>query len=38
VGQRLPLTLLVNTEGKIIQRIEGRLAPEVWDGVAELLP
>ena len=38
VGQRLPLTLLVDTQGKIIQRFEGRLAPEVWDGVAELLP
>ena len=37
-GQRLPLTLLVDTQGKIIQRFEGRLAPEVWDGVAELLP
>lgn len=37
-GQRLPLTLLVDTQGKIIQRFEGRLAPEVWDGVADLLP
>jgi cytochrome oxidase Cu insertion factor (SCO1/SenC/PrrC family) len=37
-GQRLPLTLLVDTQGKIMQRFEGRLAPEVWDGVAELLP
>ncbi|OYQ41735.1 hypothetical protein CHU94_04990 [Rhodoferax sp. TH121] len=37
-GQRLPLTLLVDTRGTIIQRFEGRLAPEVWDGVAELLP
>jgi cytochrome oxidase Cu insertion factor (SCO1/SenC/PrrC family) len=37
-GQRLPLTLLVDVKGKIIARYEGRLAPEVWDGVAELLP
>lgn len=37
-AQRLPLTLLVNAKGKVIARYEGRLAPEVWDGVAELLP
>jgi cytochrome oxidase Cu insertion factor (SCO1/SenC/PrrC family) len=36
--QRLPLTLLVDAKGKVIARYEGRLAPEVWDGVAELLP
>ena len=35
---RLPLTLLVDTRGKVVARFEGRLAPEVWDGVAELLP
>jgi hypothetical protein len=35
---RLPLTLLVDTQGKVVARFEGRLAPEVWDGVAELLP
>jgi cytochrome oxidase Cu insertion factor (SCO1/SenC/PrrC family) len=37
-AQRLPLTLLVDAKGKVIARYEGRLAPEVWDGVAELLP
>jgi cytochrome oxidase Cu insertion factor (SCO1/SenC/PrrC family) len=37
-GQRLPLTLLVDAKGKVVARYEGRLAPEVWDGVAELLP
>jgi cytochrome oxidase Cu insertion factor (SCO1/SenC/PrrC family) len=37
-AQRLPLTLLVDTKGKVIARYEGRLAPEVWDGVAEQLP
>lgn len=37
-GQRLPLTLLVDRNGKILQRYEGRLAPEVWDGVADTLP
>jgi cytochrome oxidase Cu insertion factor (SCO1/SenC/PrrC family) len=36
-AQRLPLTLLVDATGKVIARYEGRLAPEVWDGVAELL-
>ncbi|MDZ7938129.1 MAG: TlpA disulfide reductase family protein [Rhodoferax sp.] len=36
-AQRLPLTLLVDAKGKVIARYEGRLAPEVWDGVADLL-
>ena len=35
---RLPLTLLVDNRGQVVARFEGRLAPEVWDGVAELLP
>lgn len=34
---RLPLTLLLDAKGKVLQRIEGRVAPEIWDGVAELL-
>jgi thiol-disulfide isomerase/thioredoxin len=34
---RLPLTLLLDAKGKVLQRIEGRVAPEVWDSVAELL-
>ncbi len=38
VPTKLPLTLLVDDKGKVISRIEGRLAPEVWDGVADLLP
>lgn len=38
VPTKLPLTLLVDAKGKVISRIEGRLAPEVWDGVADLLP
>jgi thiol-disulfide isomerase/thioredoxin len=37
-GIRLPLTLLIDSKGQILQRFEGRLAPEVWDSVAELLP
>jgi len=35
---KLPLTLLVNTQGKVVARFEGRLAPEAWDGVADLMP
>ncbi len=34
---KLPLTLLVDAKGKVIARYEGRLAPEAWDGVAELM-
>jgi thiol-disulfide isomerase/thioredoxin len=34
---RLPMTLLVDTKGKILKRIEGRVAPEIWDDVADLL-
>jgi hypothetical protein len=37
VPVKLPLTLLVDAKGKVLQRIEGRVAPEVWDSVAELL-
>lgn len=35
---KLPLTLLVDAKGKVISRFEGRLAPEAWDGVADLMP
>jgi thiol-disulfide isomerase/thioredoxin len=38
VPPKLPLTLLVNVHGKVVARYEGRLAPEAWDGVADLLP
>ena len=38
VPSKLPLTLLVDANGKVVARYEGRLAPEVWDGVADLLP
>ena len=37
VPTKLPLTLLINAQGKIVSRYEGRLAPEAWDGVADLL-
>jgi hypothetical protein len=35
---KLPLTLLVDAKGKVVARYEGRLAPEVWDGVADRMP
>lgn len=38
VPMKLPLTLLVDAKGKVISRFEGRLAPEAWDGVADLMP
>ena len=34
----VPLTLLFDTKGREVARFEGRIAPEAWDGVAELLP
>lgn len=38
VPGKLPLTLLVDSRGKVVARFEGRIAPEAWDGVADLLP
>jgi thiol-disulfide isomerase/thioredoxin len=38
VSARLPLTLVLNTKGQVISRHEGRIAPEAWDDVAEVLP
>jgi cytochrome oxidase Cu insertion factor (SCO1/SenC/PrrC family) len=34
---KLPVTLLVDAKGQVVARYEGRLAPEVWDSVADLL-
>jgi thiol-disulfide isomerase/thioredoxin len=34
---KLPVTLLLDAKGKVVSRYEGRMAPEAWDGVAELL-
>lgn len=36
--KRLPVTLVIDRQGKIVSRIEGRIAPEAWDEVADLLP
>ncbi len=35
---KLPLTLVLNAQGEVVQRYEGRVPPEAWDAVAELLP
>jgi peroxiredoxin len=36
--ERLPLTVVLDTQGQVAHRIEGRMAPEAWDAVADLLP
>ena len=36
--QRLPLTLVLDMQGRVVARHEGRIAPEAWDSVAEILP
>ena len=35
---KLPITLVADTTGAVKYRYEGRIAPESWDSVAELLP
>ena len=35
---KLPITLVANMAGVVQYRYEGRIAPESWDSVAELLP
>ena len=35
---RLPVTLVIDREGRIKARHEGRVPADVWDSVAELLP
>lgn len=34
----LPFSVLINAQGKVVASFEGRIPPEVWDQVAELLP
>jgi thiol-disulfide isomerase/thioredoxin len=33
----LPLTLLIDKSGKVVERYRGRISPEVWDRIADLL-
>ena len=35
---RLPVTLVLDSKGMVAARHEGRIAPEAWDAVAELMP
>lgn len=35
---RLPLTIVLDTQGGVAARHEGRVAPEAWDDIAALLP
>jgi cytochrome oxidase Cu insertion factor (SCO1/SenC/PrrC family) len=35
--RKLPLTLVLDKKGQVVARYEGRMAPEAWDAVAELL-
>lgn len=37
-GGRLPVTLVIDRQGRVAARHEGRVPPEVWDQVADLLP
>ncbi len=35
---RLPVMLVFDTKGKLVARHEGRVPPDMWDQVADLLP
>lgn len=35
---RLPVTVVIDSKGMVAARHEGRIAPEAWDAVAELMP
>jgi thiol-disulfide isomerase/thioredoxin len=35
---RLPLMLVIDRQGRVVQRHEGRVPAELWDEVADLLP
>lgn len=37
-GGRLPLMLVIDSQGRVAARHEGRVPPELWDQVADLLP
>ena len=37
-GLRLPITLVVDPKGQIVARHEGRMPPEVWNQIADLVP
>ena len=35
---RLPVLMIFDTQGALVQRHEGRLPPDVWDDIAGMLP
>ena len=37
-SSRLPVTLVIDREGRVVARHEGRVPADVWDSVADLLP
>jgi thiol-disulfide isomerase/thioredoxin len=36
--RQLPLTLLIDVQGRLAARFEGRIPAEAWDSVADLMP
>ena len=36
--QRLPLSLLIDTQGRVAAVYEGRIPAEAWDSIADLMP
>jgi cytochrome oxidase Cu insertion factor (SCO1/SenC/PrrC family) len=34
---QLPMTLLIDKSGKLLERYNGRIPPEVWDAISDLL-
>jgi thiol-disulfide isomerase/thioredoxin len=35
---KLPLTLLLDDQGRVVKRFEGRIPADAWDTIADLLP
>ncbi len=35
---KLPATYLIDREGRIVERFSGRIPPEAWDRIADLMP
>lgn len=35
--ERLPTTVLVDRRGAVVKQVQGRVAPELWDDVADLV-
>lgn len=36
--RHLPLSVLLDTQGRVVAHYEGRIAPEGWDSIADLIP